>query len=108
LRAAAVTVAAFGKGRDLDPLFDPADRFFQVQLHHIADIGATPRAAARTATEDVAEDVAENVAHVGAGEAGPGVGPAHAVFERGVPMLVVHAALATVRQHFIGLLALLE
>src|SRR3546814_6725210 len=51
-------------------------------------------------------DVAEDVAHVGV--AGTGVAAAHAVLERGVAVLVVHAALAAVRQHLVRLLALLE
>src|SRR5690606_25050272 len=58
--------------------------------------------------KDVAEHVAEDVAHVHATEARAGVAAAHAMLERGVAVLVVQAALAAVRQHFIGLLALLE
>src|SRR3546814_1934499 len=73
------------------------------------DVGAAARSARSAAAEDVAEDVAEDIAHVGAAEtARTGVAAAHAVLERGVAVLVVHAALAAVRQHLVRLLALLE
>ena len=96
------------QGGNVDALVDASHRIFKVQLHHVADIGPTPwRLAAATATaEDVAEDVAENIANVL--KARTGVAPAHAVLEGGMPLLVIHAALAAVGQDFVGLLGFLE
>src|SRR5690606_8973139 len=48
------------------------------------------------------------LAHARPAEAGTGIATAHAVLERGVAVLVVHAALAAVREDLVGLLALLE
>src|SRR5690606_826923 len=104
LRTAAVASVALGKGGDLDPLLGAGDGLFQVQLHHVADVGTAPcRARAAGATEDGAEDVAEDVAHVRAATAAP-----HALLERGMAMGVVGAALGRVGQHLVGLLAFLE
>src|SRR4249919_11154 len=67
-RTRSVAVLARDQRGDFDALLDAGDRFFQVQFHHVADVGAAPRTAAPTctaATEDVAEDVPEDVAHVG-------------------------------------------
>src|SRR5690606_4349742 len=106
-RTAAVAVAALGQGRDLDALLDAGHGLFQVQLHHIADVRAAPRAAATTAgaTENGAEDVAEDVTHV---RGRPAAAATHAVLERGVAVGVVRAALAGVGQDLVGLLAFLE
>src|SRR5690606_22926269 len=64
LRTAAAAVVAFGERRDLDALLDAGDRFLQVQLHHVADVGAAARGALAGTAEDGPEDVAEDVAHV--------------------------------------------
>src|SRR6185437_5085752 len=109
LRAAAIAVAAFGQGRNLDAALDATHRFFQVQLHHVTDVGAATRLARATTagtTKDVAEDVAKDIVHVRA--ARTTATTAHAVFERGMAMAVVHAALVAVGQDFVGFLALLE
>ena len=105
LRTAALAVAAVGQGRDLDALLDPGHRFFQVQLHHVADVGATPGPARATGTaEDRTEDVAEDVVHVR-----PLAGPApHAVLEGRMPVGVVGTPPRRIGQHLVGLLALLE
>src|SRR3546814_12062617 len=64
---------------------------FQGQFHHVTDGGTATRATAATGTtENVAEDVAEDVAHVGV-PARSTRATAHAVLERGVAVLVVHA-----------------
>src|SRR5690606_25560859 len=64
LRARALAVAAGREGRELDPLLDPGHGFFQVQLEHVAHVGAAAGPAAGTAAaEDVADDFGEDVAH---------------------------------------------
>ncbi|KAG1194991.1 hypothetical protein G6F35_013304 [Rhizopus arrhizus] len=105
--ATAIAVAAFGQGRNLDAALNATHRFFQVQLHHVADGGtATGRARATACTtKDVAEDIAEDIVHVRATRTAT---TAHAVLERSVAVAVVHAALVAVGQHFVGFLALLE
>src|SRR4249919_3940783 len=103
-RTAALAGSAFVERGDLDFPVDPADRLLQRQLHHVADIGTAARP---TGTRATAEDVAEDVAHVGVTRAGT-TAATHAVFERGVAVLVVHAALGTIRQDFVGFLAFLE
>src|SRR5690606_6798739 len=99
LGAGAPAWFALGQGRDLDPALDAGHGLLEVQLHDIADVGAAARSPRSAAAENVAEDVAEDVSHVGI--TGPRAAAAHAVLERGVPMLVVHAALAAVRQHLV-------
>src|SRR5207342_2359091 len=108
LRATALAGFADSERGDLDPLFDTSDGFLEVEFHHIADVGTTTRTApGATATKDVAEDVTEDVAHVAKAGTRSATAP-HAVFERGVSMLVVCPALPRVRQHFVGFLAFLE
>src|SRR5690606_19068414 len=100
---------ARGQRRHLDPLLHAGHGILEIELHHVADIGATARAApGAAATENIAEDVAEDVAHVAEAGARPATtaATAHAVFERSVSVGVVRAALAGVRQHLVGLLAL--
>src|SRR5690606_12947576 len=100
---------AFDQGGQVDAALHAGDGLFQVELHHIADVGTAARTARASTAEDVAEDVAKDVAHVRtAAEAGAGVAATHAMFARGVAVLVAHAALAAVGQHLVGLLALLE
>ena len=99
------------QGGNLDAFFHPGNGFFQIQLHHVADIG-TATCRTRTTgptTKDVAEDVAKDVTHVRAtGTTRACTTATHAMLERGMAMLVVHAALAAIGQHFVGFLALLE
>src|SRR3546814_4994161 len=97
---------ALDMGLDQESVVDAGHGLLEVEFHHVADVGPATRSARSTAAEDVAEDIAEDVAHVGV--AGTGVAAAHAVLARGVAVLVVHAALAAVRQHLVRLLALLE
>src|SRR4249919_213131 len=87
-------------------LVDAGHRFFEIQLHHVADVGAAARTATCTTAENVAEDVPEDVAHVGV--TGTAATAAHAVVERGVAVLVVRAALGRIGEDLVGLLALLE
>src|SRR3546814_17765600 len=95
LRARALARLALGQGRDLDPALDAGHGLLEVELHHVADVGAAARSARSAAAEGVAEDVAEDIAHVGAAEtARTGVAAAPAVLEPGVSVLVVHSALA--------------
>src|SRR6476659_183917 len=93
--------------RDLDALFRAGDGVLEVELHHVADVGAATRTAPLcTATKNIAEDVAEDIAHVT--ESGAWRRTTGAVFERGMSMRVIQTALGRIRQDFVGLLALLE
>src|SRR3546814_8188873 len=68
LRSRALARLALGQGRDLDPALDAGHGLLEVELHHVADVGAAARSARSAAAEDVAEDVAEDIAHVGRSE----------------------------------------
>ena len=105
-RTGAVARLAGGQRGQFDALLDAGDGLLEIELHHIAHVRAAARTARGAAAKDVAENVAENVADVV--EARSGIATAHSVFERGMPVLVVHAAFAAVGQHFVGFLALLE
>src|SRR5690606_15392626 len=108
LGTAAVAAVAGRQRRQLDALLDPGHGLLEVELHHVADVGAAARAARGTPAEDVAEDVPEDGAHVAEAGTRPGTAAAHAVLERGVPVCVVQPAPRRVGQHLVGLLALLE
>src|SRR3546814_10966892 len=100
LGAGALARLALGRGRDLDPALDAGHGLLEVELHHVADVGAAARSARSAAAEDVAEDVAEDIAHVGAAEtARTGVAAATARLERGGALLAVHSALAASPHH---------
>src|SRR5690606_9705116 len=98
----------FGQGRDFDATLDAGHRFFQIQLHHVADVGTATWLAwtAATTTKNVAEDIAKDIVHVRAARATATA--AHAVLERSVAVGVVHAPLIAIGQGFVGFLALLE
>ena len=105
-RTAAFAGLAGHQGGHFDALVDAEHGLFEVELDHVAQVGAAARAALASATENIAEDVAEDVVDVV--ETAARVAATHAVFEGGVAVLVVDAALAAVRQHFVGLLGFLE
>src|SRR3546814_4935635 len=48
LRARALARLALGQGRDLDPALDAGHGLLEVELHHVADVGAAARAARRS------------------------------------------------------------
>src|SRR5690606_1849156 len=89
LGTAAVAAVAGGQRRQLDALLDPGHGLLEVELHHVADVGAAARTAGCAAAEDVAEDVPEDVAHVAEAGTRAGTAAAHAVPERGMPVRVV-------------------
>jgi hypothetical protein len=70
------------------------------------NLGATASAACATA-EDIAKNVAEGVGESAGASAKPGAA-AHVGVDAGVAVTVIRLALLRVRQHFVGLLGLLE
>src|SRR6185437_6958660 len=105
-RTTAIAMMAVDLGRHLDLPADAEHGLFQIQLHDVAQVGATPRtSAAAAAAKDVPENVAKNISHIA--EAGA-TATAHAMLEGSMTMLVVHRALLRVGQHLVGLLGLLE
>src|SRR5690242_4126055 len=82
----AVAMMAIDQRGNLDLLLDAGDRFFQIEVQHVAKV-CTPRAAC-TAAEDVGKDVPEDVTDIA--ESGAGAAPAaHAVLEGGMAQAVV-------------------
>jgi hypothetical protein len=105
----AVADFAVDLGRDLDLLGDPAHRLFQRQLHVVAQIGATGRAAttAPATTEDVAKHVAEDVAEIGT-TAKAAVAATLARIHPGMTVLVIAGTQVLVGQDLVGFLDLFE
>ena len=115
LGATATAGVAGVPGGNADLAFLAQRRFFQGDLHRVAEVAAavdllaTATPAAATLAEDVAEDVAKGLGKAttkafGAGaaaEAGVRVDP-------GMAVLVVGRALLRVGEHLVGLLGLLE
>src|SRR5690606_36469984 len=103
--ASAVAGITSRQGWNTDFLLHPTHRFFQRQLHGVAQIGtalrATTRAATTAAAENITKDITENIAAAAAGtsaEAAAGL-----TVDTGMTILVVHLAFLGVAQHFIGL-----
>src|SRR5690606_32754434 len=79
------------------------------QLQGVAQVAAalgTATSAAAATAEEVTEHVTEDVGEVGATEAGTTA--THARIDASMAVLVERRALAGVRQHFVGLVGLLE
>ena len=100
---------AIDQGRNADADRGATYRFFQVQLQGVAQVAAalgTATSATTAAAKEVAEYITEDVGEVGATEAGTAA--AHAWVDTGMAILVERRALAGIRQHFVGLVGLLE
>ena len=106
-RTRALAGLARDERRHFDALLDAGHGLLEVQLHHVADVGAAPRTARAPPPPKMLPKMSPKMSPMSA-QPGPAAAAAHAVFERGMAVLVVHAALAAVGQHFVGFLALLE
>ncbi len=110
LGARTIARLAIDQGRHTDADRGAAHRFFQVQLQGVAQVatalGTATSAAAAAATKEVAEYITEDVGEVGATEAGTTT--THARVDTRMAVLVERRALAGIRQHFVGLVGLLE
>ncbi len=111
LGTGAVTSSALIHDRDADLFFRAARRFFQRDLHVVAQVCAAMclAAPAASAAEDVAEDVAEIEALRTRAARTERIAAAHAArFEGGVAILVVSRALLPVGQSLVSFLRFLE
>src|SRR5690606_20625172 len=104
LGAGAVAGVAVHKGGHADFDGGTFDRFFQIQLEGVAQVGAAIVTATGTSatTEDIAEHIPENIAEAGTTETCMEATAARIGIDAGMPIAVVGCPLLLVRQDFVG------